>query len=463
MSRILIVDDEQSICWALAKLGRAMGHEVETAFSAEQGMQLAATSRPDLLLLDVRLPGIDGLTAISRFRPLLVDAPVIVMTAFGDLQTAVSALQNGAMEYLLKPFDLSEVRSVITRSLDLSKLAPSEKPALSKGEMIGNTLAMQHVFKRIALAAASDANVLIHGESGVGKELAARAIHQHGNRSAAPFVAVNVAALSPSLAESELFGHVEGAFTGANRSRGGLLAKANGGTLFLDEIADIPLPLQVKLLRAIEQTEILPVGADKPVEAQFRIVSASHQDLKKLVREGRFRHDLYYRISAFEIAIPPLRERVDDIPLLAHHFASQLGGDSLQLAQETILELQQRRWYGNVRELRNSIEHAQVLARAGVVLPDHLPTAQASLEMRTDSREDFDSKLLSEVTARRAAELLDDPEANGAVYSRFLHEVEAPLLEGAMQRYGNECAPAARALGLHRTTLKKKLDEHEIA
>ena len=459
MSKILVVDDEQSICWALAKLCRSMGHEVETAASAEQGLALAAERSFDLLLLDVRLPGMDGLSAIAEFRPLVDEAPVIVMTAFGDLQTAVQAVQSGAVEYLLKPFDLAEVRAVIHRSLNVGPVATAPKPKLTDGEMIGNTPAMQNVFKRIALAAASNANVLLQGESGVGKDLAARAIHQHSPRSEAPFVAVNVAALSPSLAESELFGHVDGAFTGAKNARGGLLAQADGGTLFLDEIADIPLPLQVKLLRAIEQAEVLPVGADKPVSAKFRVVSATHQDLRQLARAGKFRHDLYYRISAFEIEIPPLRDRREDIPLLAAHFASQLGNGELLLAAETLEELQQRPWYGNVRELRNAIEHAQVVARSGVVLPEHLPDVQASWE---SLQEDANSPVLYEASSRRAAELLDDPEAAGSIYSRFLQEVEAPLLQGAMERFDNECAPAARALGLHRTTLKKKLDEHHF-
>jgi two-component system nitrogen regulation response regulator GlnG len=291
----------------------------------------------------------------------------------------------------------------------------------------------------------------------VGKELAARAIHLHSAGGASRFVAVNMAALSPSLAESELFGHVDGAFTGASRSRGGLLAQAHGGTLFLDEIADIPLPLQVKLLRAIEEGQVIPVGADEPALASFRVISATHQDLRERVRRGRFRHDLYFRISGFEITIPPLRERVEDIPLLATHFASQVGNGLLALSEEAIAEMKRRPWHGNVRELRNAIEHAQVVARAGVVLPDHLPPVERDLAVSPEWGVGTWFAGLADVSDRLATELLNDPEAAGSIYSRFLREVETPLLARTMDHFGHECAPAARALGLHRTTLKKKL------
>ena len=309
-----------------------------------------------------------------------------------------------------------------------------------------------------ALAAAADVNVLLQGESGVGKEIAARAIHRHSARAQAAFVAVNVAALSPMLAEAELFGHVQGAFTGATRPRRGLLAEADGGTLFLDEIADVPLPLQVKLLRALDQGEVLPVGADRPVSARFRVISATHQDLKERVRAEAFRHDLYFRLSAFEIAIPPLRERSDDVPLLARYFAGRFGGATTALADETIAELRHRMWYGNVRELRNAIEHALVVARSGLILPEHLPPPQAALS--SADRTLGVGPLLSAASGQRAKELLADPDAAGTVYDRFLQEVEGPLLQSAMQQFHNEYAPAARALGLHRTTLKKKLAQY---
>lgn len=468
MSRILVVDDEHAICWGLTQLGEGLGHEVQTASSAEQGLTLAAAQPPNVLVLDVRLPGIDGLTAIDQFRRHVGAAPIIVITAFGDLETAVKAVKNGAFEYVVKPFDLAEIRGAIERALRSAVPVATDAgadatntPAIAD-EMLGRTPVMQEVFKQIALAAGSDAAVLLRGESGVGKELAAHAIHRHSRRVDAAFVAVNVAALSPTLAEAELFGHTAGAFTGASRERNGLLVQADGGTLFLDEVADIPLPVQVKLLRALDQSEVLPVGADRPVRARFRVVSATHQDLQELIRRGAFRHDLFYRLSAFEISLPPLRDRADDVELLATSFAAQLGSRTTVLADETLAELCIRVWHGNVRELRNAIEHALVVAPTGVVLPEHLPSPLPALTPDAIAATKNGVPLLAAASGQRAEELLDDPDASGQVYDRFLQEAEEPLLAGAMRRHGNECAPAARALGIHRTTLKKKLDQYGI-
>ena len=457
MSRILVVDDEQAIVWGLAKLARDLGHTVDTASSAEEGLRQAECNRPDLVLLDVRLPGIDGISAMKPFRELTAETPIVVMTAFGALDTAVKAVRSGAFEYLLKPFELQEVRAVIERALDYSKGIPESLPAESHDGMVGETPIMQALYKRIALVAASEANVLLQGESGVGKELAARAIHRYSSRSESPFVAVNAAALTESIAESELFGHVAGAFTGALAVRDGLLLQANGGTLFLDEIADIPLPLQVKLLRAIEQQEVLPVGADTPVPTSFRVVAATHRDLKANIRQGSFRHDLYYRICAFEISVPSLRERPDDIPRLAAYFAEAFDS-RVRLSSEAVAEMIARPWYGNVRELRNAIEHASVLARSGVISPGHLPAAQPLLAP-TESADEHRAATLAELTSQRTRELLDDPSNEGTLYERYLQEVERPLLEGTLARFGNEYAPAARVLGLHRTTLKRKMDQ----
>ena len=346
MSKILVVDDEQAICWGFVKLGESMGHQVLTAASAEEGLRLAAQSPPDLLVLDVRLPGIDGLTALEEFQAIIGNAPVIIITAFGALDIAVKAVRGGAFDYLIKPFDLAEVRAAIARGLhSRDEIAVVSSPVDSHNEMVGATPIMQSLFKRIALAAQSEANILVNGESGVGKELAARAIHRYSPRADAPFVAVNVAALNSNLAESELFGHMDGAFTGAQSTREGLLQRADGGTLFLDEVADIPMPLQVKLLRAIEQQEVLPVGADEPVKTSFRVISATHQNLKGRVKAGAFRHDLFYRISAFEVDIPALRQRIEDIPLLATYFATQVGDGSLSFAESALAEMKQRKWF----------------------------------------------------------------------------------------------------------------------
>lgn len=459
MTRLLIVDDEQSICWALRKLAEALGHRVRTASSAEEGLRVAANQAFDLLILDVRLPGLDGLSAMSEFRHLLGDIPIIVMTAFGDLPTAVEAVSNGAFEYVLKPFDVPTIRAAIERALHQPN--SNARPAFDDHPdgLLGLSPPMQGVFKKIALAANADASVLLYGESGVGKELAAQAIHRHSSRSGHPLVAVNVAALNPDFAESELFGHAEGAFPGVPQARRGLLAEANGGTLFIDEVADIPLPLQVKLLRLLDSGEILPLGSSQPIHSDFRVIAATHADLKEKVALGEFRHDLYYRLSAFEITLPPLRERRQDIPLLANYFLQQLGSPTSQLATETVAELQQRPWHGNVRELRAAIEHALVLAPTGVVLPSHLPLPQPAIAPPIAVAE----PTLEELVRRRASLLLGDSSAAGHVYEQLLEEIERPLLACAMHHYDHEVAPAARALGLHRTTLKKKLDRYAIA
>jgi two-component system nitrogen regulation response regulator GlnG len=352
------------------------------------------------------------------------------------------------------------------------------KPAAVQPDdgLVGRTSAMQEVFKRIALVAPSQACVLLAGESGTGKELVARAIHRYSRRGSGPFVAVNVAALNPQLAESELFGHVRGAFTGADQPRQGLLVEASGGTLFLDEVADIPPPIQVKLLRALEHGEVLPVGSGKPVPTSFRLVSATHRNLAEDVRQGKFRLDLYYRLATFLVELPPLRARMDDVPLLVEFFVQKFaGGNSTdRVSQAALDEIASREWHGNVRELRNAVEHALIMARDGVILPEHLPEPMAPLtSMPAASRVDApstpavatesDEQQLRELVARWAAQRVRSGDGNTSLYNDFLAMVEPPFLEAAIRRHHGQCAAAARVLGIHRTTLKKKLDQYGIA
>ncbi len=396
---LLIVDDEPTICWGLSRLGKELGLEVATASSAEQGLQLAQKRPPDLLILDVRLPGMDGLTAIERFRQQMGTAPIVIITAYGDLATAVETVRRGAFEYLVKPFDLSLAQTVIQRALRWRReMLESEQSGDSSSRaaepqlagLVGRSAPMQEVFKRIALVAASEACVHLAGESGSGKELIARAIHQFSRRQAGPFVAVNVASLNPALVESEMFGHARGAFTGADQVHRGLLEQSHGGTIFLDEVADTPPALQVKLLRTVEHGEVLPVGAGQPIQVDLRVISATHQHLPDLVADGSFRHDLYFRLSTFQIDVPPLRNRSDDIPALAEHFIHMLSekntAPAARLSPEALAELMRRPWHGNVRELRNAIEHALVLARGGVIAVEHLPAPVAAPPRATMAR-----------------------------------------------------------------------------
>jgi two-component system nitrogen regulation response regulator GlnG len=465
MAGILIVDDEPAICWGLAELARQLKHEPQTASSAEQAFAVAKKSNAAVILLDVRLPGIDGLAAMSQLRQLLPDAKIIVMTAHGDLSTAVEAVRQGAFEYIVKPFDTRQIEHLIARAIAPPPAAATTTTAASQGEipLIGKTPAMQEVFKRIALVSASDACVFISGESGSGKELVARAIHQYSKRSAAPFVAVNVAALSPALAESELFGHVRGAFTGAEQTRAGLLVDADGGTLFLDEVADIPLPVQVKLLRALEHGEVLPVGSGKTTRTNFRLISATHQDLLAKVREGTFRHDLYFRLCTFQIHLPPLRERPDDIPLLIAHFYQQLASNASQgnFTTAAIEEARHRPWHGNVRELRNAVEHALIVARQSPILPEHWPAAMQPILQPSASDEPLEVRVKRLIREWAETRLRSGDDLK-TLYDELLQQVEPPLIEAALQKSKGECLAASRWLGMHRTTLRKKMDQYGL-
>ena len=302
--------------------------------------------------------------------------------------------------------------------------------------MLGRTPSMQSVFKRIALAANSNASVLLRGESGVGKEMAATAIHRNSKRSESPLITVDIAAMGVSGAEDELFGRAEDTRGGKLAARPGLLMQAHGGTLFIDEVAEIPLPLQLKLLRSLEHAEVLPVGGNAPLRSRFRVISATQQDLKRKIEAGEFRHDLYFRLCTFEIELPPLRERHDDIALLAEHFALQYGGQPGALAEETLTELESRPWYGNVRELRGAIEHALVFARRGTVMPEHLPPPLANLWQKGHRQLPHRQHDLSSAVSQIAKQLLEDPDTAGARYDRFLQQVEPPLLATVMSKCG---------------------------
>lgn len=467
MRSLLVIDDEPSICWGLKRLGESMALDVTTCATAEEGLAAAEVHRPDVVVLDVRLPGMSGLEAIERLRQVTAQAPVLLITAYGDLATAVEAIRKDAFEYIVKPFDLEPMKRAITRALEHKENAAviASEPPLDVGGMVGSSAAMREVFRQIALAADSEAAVHLSGESGTGKELAARAIHGFSRRSQGPFVAVNVASLNPALAESELFGHVRGAFTGADAARPGLLAQADGGTLFLDEVADIPLPVQVKLLRALEHGEVLPVGGGELVRTNFRVITATHKHLMGLVTRGEFRHDLYFRLSSFAIELPPLREHSEDILPLAEHFLAALAeqtGRPARLTAAARKEMQSRQWYGNVRELRNAVEHAKVIARHGAIDVEHLPPPVATVSLPDqNSVHDESSRLASDVEQWASARLREDV-GEGRLYEELLNLVEPALLRAALEKHHGQCLAAARELGIHRTTLRKKLNEHGL-
>ncbi|MSR58383.1 MAG: sigma-54-dependent Fis family transcriptional regulator [Planctomycetaceae bacterium] len=470
MSTVLIVDDEPAICWAFREALTEDGHAVHVAASAEDALKLADEGcRPDAIVMDIRLPGMDGLAAMQLLHQRLGAKPVVVITAFGSLDTAVRAMEAGAFDYLVKPFDLDQATAVLRRALgSVSNDTPSPGERLTPTDnqtLVGSAPSMQQIFKQIALVAASEVSVLITGESGTGKELVARAIHRHSARREGPFLPVCIPALNPGLIESELFGHVRGSFTGATEDRRGLFELAAGGTVLLDEIADVPVGVQVKLLRALEQREVLAVGDTRARPVELRILAATNRSLPDLIAAGHFREDLYFRLGVFHIHLPALRERREDIPALAAHFLTQFrpAGEArnLRLADDTVMEMTNRSWPGNVRELRNAIEHAAIVARGGEIRPEHLPSA-AALNLPGQATP---AQRAQRHIADWAAEVgLDQPDsADPQVYERFLQLVEPPLLEAILKRCGQNRAAAAQLLGLHRATLRQKLRRHGLS
>jgi len=463
MGHILIVDDQPDICWGLKRIAEQLGHTAESVALAEEAISRAVSTRPDVIIMDVRLPGMSGLQAMQELKQKGWDGPVVVITAYGDLEVAVEAIRQGAFEYLTKPFDLKVVSRAIERAFSQGQrsrkdmvsadVAESDRP-----QLVGVSPAMQQVFKQIAMVAPTDAAVHIVGESGTGKELVARSIHHFSRRQTGPLVVAHIAALSPSLAESELFGHVRGAFTGADHEHVGLLQRAHGGTLFIDEVAEIPLNLQVKLLRAIEYREVTPVGAARSIPCDFRIISATHRDLRRLVSEGKFRHDLYYRLITFEIRVPPLRERPVDIEPLAQFFLKELCHrmevSIPHMTPDFLTALLNRPWWGNVRELRSALEHALILSRGGPLHADLLPPPLPQVFSQVSSAETD----LRECVKKWAQDALKDERLVGQIYKQFLDLVEPALFQTVLEHYSGQYLGAARALGLHRVTLRRKLD-----
>jgi DNA-binding NtrC family response regulator len=477
MSRVLVVDDEASICWALREFLGGLGHKVDVASSAEEAFELAGRGPLDAVILDVRLPGIDGLSALVKFRALAGSAPIIVITAFGNLETAVRAMEGGAFDYLVKPFDLDQAGTVVTRALNARRGRQEATAKSSTGEpelkgfdqsvLVGHSPPMQELFKQIALVAPTDVPVLITGESGTGKELVARAIHRHNARRKRTFLPVCLAALSSGLIERELFGHLRGSFTGAVQDRKGLLELADGGTVLLDEIGDVPSAVQVKLLRAIEHREVTPIGDARPRPIDVRFLAATNRPLDELMASGEFREDLFFRLSVFPIRVPPLRDRREDIPALASHFLDLLnlplgGQDSLR--DDVVSDLMSRPWPGNVRELRNAIERAAIVARGREIHPEHLPPPSDS-QTRSGSLATSREDIQLQITRWIESELRQPDQAATAdctLYDRFLALVEPPLLQALLQRNQGNRASAALQIGIHRATLRQKLRKYGI-
>ncbi len=455
---IWVIDDDRSIRWVLEKALQKAGMEVVLFPSANGVMEALSREQPDAIVSDVRMPGMDGLELLGHIREAYPELPVIIMTAHSDLDSAVAAFHSGAFEYLPKPFDVDEAVEQVSRACRKNRSVPRdvEEVAGNHPEIIGEAPAMQEVFRAIGRLARSNITVLINGESGTGKELVAQALHRHSPRSERPFIALNMAAIPRDLMESELFGHERGAFTGAQSRRIGRFEQADGGTLFLDEIGDMPAELQTRLLRVLADGEFYRVGGHEPVTVNVRIIAATHQNLERLVKEGRFREDLFHRLNVIRVHVPSLRERREDIGLLMEHFlalaAAELGGETKVLRPDTLAELERLDWPGNVRQLENTARWLTVMAASHEIHVEDLPPELRKHEVANPDEGDWRSNLRS--WARRRLQ-----RGQEGLLDEAIPTFETIMIETALEQTGGRRQDAARLLGWGRNTLTRKIKE----
>jgi DNA-binding NtrC family response regulator len=447
--RVLVVDDERRQCDILQMILEAEGYETTAAGNGRHALQVAERGGFDVVLTDLKMPDLNGIELLSEILKLQAPPLVILMTAHGTIDSAVDAMRKGAFDYLTKPLEKDELLLVLRRAMERTHLVRENRMLREQlrdrfrlDNIVGAHGSMQDVFRVVSKVAASTSTVLIYGESGTGKELVARALHHESERRSRPLYAVNVAALPESILEAELFGHEKGAFTGADMRKIGLFEQASGSTLFLDEVGDLKRDLQVKLLRALQEREILRVGGTERVRIDVRIVTATNQDLERAVREGRFREDLYYRLNVIPIVLPPLRDRRTDIPLLVDHFLAKYRGTRPRgVSEDALKTLMAYDWPGNVRELESVVERALLLGEGDLIVPADLPAS-----------------LRSGAGGPRRAMDLEIPE--GGI---DLEAVERSLILKALEKAGGNVTRAARLLGLSRRTLQYRLEKMEGA
>lgn len=456
VAHIAIVDDDRAIRWVLERALAQPDLEVQSFERADAALESIERNPPDVLLTDIRMPGLDGLDLMAKVRQMHPDLPVIVMTAHSDLDSAVASYQGGAFEYLPKPFDVDDALALVRRGVAHARerRSPAAMPEGLSAEIIGEAPAMQEVFRAIGRLSQSHITVLINGESGTGKERVAQALHQHSPRSGHPFIALNMAAIPKDLMESELFGHEKGAFTGAAAQRRGRFEQADGGTLFLDEIGDMPADTQTRLLRVLADGEFYRVGGHVPVKVDVRIIAATHQNLEKLVTEGRFREDLFHRLNVIRVHLPRLSERREDIPRLAQHFlaeaAKELSAESKVLTKEAETHLTRLPWPGNVRQLENTCRWLTVMASGREVLVDDLPPELRELEGNETPSGDWRNAF---------REWADRALASGHTHllEEAVPDFERILIETALKHTGGRKGEAAELLGWGRNTLTRKV------
>ncbi len=453
---IWVVDDDRSIRWVLEKALSKVGIAVRSFESAEGIEKLLARERPKAILSDIRMPGMDGLELLERIRQGYPGLPVIIMTAHSDLDSAVSAYQGGAFEYLPKPFDVNAAVELVQRAVAHAGDREEDAQPAGAPEILGEASAMQEVFRAIGRLSRSNITVLINGESGTGKELVARALHRHSPRRNGPFIALNMAALPRDLLESELFGHERGAFTGAQSQRQGRFEQADGGTLFLDEIGDMPAELQTRLLRVLADGEFYRVGGHASVRVDVRIIAATHQKLENLVQDGRFREDLFHRLNVIRIHIPALRERREDIPLLMRHFlqaaARELDVKAKQADREVVDYLTRLDWPGNVRQLENICRWLTVMSPGQIITLEDLPPELKSEAESTAVSAEW-QVLLRHWAEQRLAQ------GESGLLETAIPQFERVMIETALKYTGDRRQEAARLLGWGRNTLTRKIKE----
>jgi two-component system, NtrC family, nitrogen regulation response regulator GlnG len=461
MNPVWIIDDDRSIRWVFEKALAREGIAYRTFSSALEALDRAAQEVPQVVVSDIRMPGLSGLDFMQQLKAKLPSTPVIIMTAYSDLESAVSAFQGGAFEYLPKPFDVDHAIELVRRAMDESLRQVQTPPAVEEApEILGQAPAMQEVFRAIGRLAQSQATVLITGESGTGKELVARALHRHSPRGAKAFIAINTAAIPKDLLESELFGHERGAFTGAQAMRRGRFEQAEGGTLFLDEIGDMPPDLQTRLLRVLSDGQFYRVGGHTPLAANVRVIAATHQELEARVKQGLFREDLYHRLNVIRLRLPPLRERREDVPALARHFlarsARDLGVEGKQLTEAAVQFLQAQDWPGNVRQIENICHWLTVMAPGQVVdVSDLPPEVRADAASASGEDSDWRRALEREVASRLAR-------GESGIADPLTRDFESALIVKALQHTGGRRIEAAGLLGIGRNTLTRKVHELKI-
>jgi nitrogen regulation protein NR(I) len=477
MDKVLLIDDEADVQYSFHRIFDQPDIELTTANSGEEGLKIIPRLKPDLVIMDVRMGGINGLETLRRLRQIDAKQMVIMMTAYGTTQTAIEAMKLGAYDYLLKPFDVPRLKQIVLNALKAARdmrQVVSYQPLLESEDydvgIIGRSEAMQSVFKIVGQLAGSTATALITGESGTGKELVARAVYHHSKRSDQPFLAINCAAIPENLLESELFGHEKGAFTGASAQRIGKFEQCNGGTIFLDEIGDMTLSTQAKILRVLQSGSFERVGGNQPIKVDVRVIAATHRPLEQAVAAREFREDLFYRLNVVRIHIPPLRDRREDIPLLINYFLKKLGmglgRPPKSIAASAVGMLERFNWPGNVRELENVIQRAVVMAKGDVILSDDLPALisnamapviekapVAGVAAVTEEEKPTD---LSAITRTLFQWARENPKL------KILPAVERELIiQALLDTKGNQVR-AAKLLGITRATLRKRVEKFQI-